>query len=206
MTSSAWEAITIVFGAVFSFLQRRDLNRVVGPAQRNPHPFGTREWKDFVDAQATYHERMVLRMADLEAQVNQTTELAEALQEMANFQASMIKDLRLENSALRNGPDIEILERIYEKMHTPIKKPAQEAMAKAQPPEQGSSEPGNATVSSVAGSTNFAANKASESSNRVPEAFVSPGARIPARPLTLAEELEAHLREESEDESEAVDP
>lgn len=186
MYSSIFQSITFVFVTILRFLKRRNLNRVVGPAQQNPHPFGTREWKQFAEAQATCHEQNLLRIADLEAQVNQTTELAEALQEMADFQASIISDLRLQNKALRNGPDPEIMGRILERLHTPIKKPSQVPEPQLQPLEQRGSGPcsGNMGDTSVA---------------------TVPSSAVAHSRMTLAQELEAQLEDESEDESVARD-
>ncbi|KAL1861800.1 hypothetical protein Daus18300_008616 [Diaporthe australafricana] len=197
MSCSISQSITFVFVTIFRFLKRRNLNRVVGPAQQNPHPFGTRQWKQFADAQATCHEQNVLRIADLEAQVNQTTELAEALQEMADFQASIISDLRLQNKALLNGPDPEVMERILDRLHTPIKKPDQVPGPQLQSTEQERSGPSHAP-----------AKRRGPSSGKpgdVSGATVPSGASAHSRPLTrrtLAQELEAQLEDESEDESE----
>lgn len=199
MSSSVFESIKIVFSTLLRFLKRWNTNRFMSQAPENPYPFGTREWRIFADAQANEHEVMVLRIADLEAQVEQTTELVDSLEALAASQDTLIRDLRLQNKALLDGPDPEILQRILDDIHTPMRKPSKHGGAEPRPAHAKSDVPSSGPVASVAGSTHTSRRDPNASSQGTAAAHST--ARL-ARPLTLAEELEGHLGQDSEDESE----
>lgn len=198
MSSSVLESIRIVFSTFLRFLKRWTTNRFISQAPENPHAFGTREWRIFADAQANEHEVMVLRIVDLEAQVQQTTELVDSLEALAASQHTLIRDLRLQNKALRDGPDPEILQRILNDIHTPIKRTSQPGGTELRPVRPASEAPSSGPVASATGST--------QTSSRDPKPSQGTAAAHSTatltRPLTLAEELEGHLRQDSEDESE----
>ncbi|KAH8757346.1 hypothetical protein F5883DRAFT_684035 [Diaporthe sp. PMI_573] len=207
MSSLILESIRIVFATLFRYLNRWNPNAPVRQAPQNPYPFGTREWRIFADAQANDHEHMVLRIADLEAQVQQTTELVDSLEALAASQHTLIHDLRLQNRALQDGPDPEVLQRILDKIHTPLKKPSHPGGPDPQPAEPESSVPSNAPAAPAAPAAPVPGS--TQTSGRSPEQSqgTATGHRTVAstRPLTLAEELEGHLGEDSEAESEAGD-
>lgn len=201
MPNSILESISIVFATLLRFLNRWNPNRSASQVPQNPYPFGTREWRIFAEAQATDHENMVLRIADLEAQVQQTTELVDSLEALAASQDTLIHDLRLQNKALQDGPDPEVLQRILDDLHTPLKKPAQPGAPEPQPAEPVSSAPSNAPGAVAAGSTQTSGHgpKPSQGTATGHSTVTRP------RPLTLSEELEGYLGEDSENESEAGD-
>lgn len=188
-----WESITKVFATLLRFLNRWVSNRAVSQAPQNPYPFGTREWREFAAAQATDNELMALRVADLEAQVQQTTELVDSLEGLAAYQETTIRDLRFQNRSLRDGPDPEIFERIWENIHKPLKKPVG---TDPQPPQPEGSEPSGDPVALVVGPTWPSSGGPGPSQGTA----TGRGTATRARLLTLAEELEGHL--ESEDELE----
>lgn len=192
MLSSIWESITTVFATLLRFLNRwKTPTRFVSQAPPNPYTFGTREWSEYAAAQATDHELMVLRIADLEAQVQQTSELVESLEALSSHQETVIQDLRFQNKTLRDGPDPGVFERIWEDLHKPLKKPAQPGR-----PEPENSGCRSAPVVSVAESAR------PTGGGPVPPPGTATGQRtVPrSRPLTLAEELEGKLDEEEESE------
>lgn len=194
MLHSIWESINTILVSLLRFLDRWIPNRLESRAPQNPYPFGSREWRDYAAAQATENETMVLRIADLEAQVQQTGELVQSLEVLASHQDTIIHDLRLQNRTLRDGPDPELFERIWQDLHKPLKKPEQE-----QPggPEPESSAPSGAPVTSTAGpsQTSGGGREPSQGTAAVKETVTR------LRPLTLADELEGAF-DDSEDESE----
>lgn len=181
MPHSIWDSINTVLVCLLRFLDRWIPNRLQSQAPQNPYPFGSREWRDFAAAQATENETMVLRIADLEAQVQQTGELVQSLEVLASHQDTIIRDLRLQNRTLRDGPDPELFERIWQDLHKPLKKPEQEQPDRPEPessgPSGGGREPSQGTAAAKTTVTR-------------------------SRPLTLADELEGAFDEVSEDESE----
>lgn len=188
----------VVFTTILRYLNRWNPNRSSSQAIGNPYTFGTREWRVFADAQATDHELMVMRIADLEAQVQQTTELVGSLEALAASQDTLIHDLRLQNKVLQDGPDPEVLQRILDKLHTPLNNFSQPEDAGLQLAEP---EPSSATVAPAARSAGtIGSGRDSSQGTATVHKTVTRN-----RPLTLAEELEAHLGEDSEDESEADD-
>lgn len=198
MPSSMWDSITNIFTALTRFLSRWISNRAVSQAPQNPYPFGTREWSEFAAGQATDHELMVLRIADLEAQVQQTTELVDSLEVLAAHQETTIRDLRFQNQTLRDGPDPEIYERVWENLHKPLKRSAQPEGAEPQDPQSESSGTSAIPAVSVVGPTRPSDGGPSPSRGTA----TGRGTATRARPLTLAEELEGHLDNEPEDGSE----
>lgn len=139
------KSIMAVLSTILRFLSRWSPNRSVSQATQNPFPFGTREWRTFADAQATDNELLVMRIADLEAQVQQTAELVGSLEALAASQNTLIHDLRRQNNALQDGPDPEVLQRIFDKIHTPLKisQPYEHEPQSAEPE---ASRPGNNVV------------------------------------------------------------
>ncbi|POS78906.1 hypothetical protein DHEL01_v202700 [Diaporthe helianthi] len=195
MFSLVLESIVVVFTTILRFFNRRNPNRFVDEATQNPYPFGTREWRRFADSQATEHELMVLKIADLEAQVQQTTELVGSLEALAAAQDMLIHDLRWQNKALQDGPDPEVLQRIMDRIHTPLKVLSQPDEPESQEYETKASAPSNAPAAGVAGTggPGTVPSQGTATSHNT-------GRRN--RPLTLAEELEGQLEEDSEDEGE----
>lgn len=193
MPYSIWESINTVLASLSRFLDRWIPNRLESQAPQNPYPFGTREWRDYAAAQATENETMVLRIADLEAQVQQTGELVQSLEVLATHQDTIIRDLRLQNRTLRDGPDPEVFERIWQDLHKPLKKAEQPGR-----PEPESSGPSGAPVASGAGPTQ------TSGGGREASQGTAAGQKTVThmRPLTLAEELEGAFDEESEGELE----
>ncbi|KAI7779136.1 hypothetical protein LA080_001298 [Diaporthe eres] len=190
MLYSIWESIITVFATLLRFLNRwKTPTRVVSQAPPNPYPFGTREWSEYAAAQATDHELMVLRIADLEAQVQQTSELVESLEALSSHQEATIRDLRFQNKTLRDGPDPEVFERIWEDLHKPLKRPAQ-----PEGPEPENVGRSSAPVASVAESARPSGGGPAPSGTAASQRSV-----IHSRPLTLAEELEGKLDEEEGD-------
>lgn len=191
-----WESITTVLVSFFRFLGNWIPNRLASQAPQNPHPFGTREWREFAAAQATDHELMVLRISDLEAQVQQTSELAQSLEVLATHQDTIIRDLRLQNRTLRDGPDPEIFQRILEDIHKPLKKPAQPGG-----PELESSGSISAPDAPVV------ERPRTGGGGPEPSQETATGQRTVtrSRPLTLAEELEGEFDEDSDEEPEVGD-
>lgn len=182
---SIWESITNAFTLLLRLLNRWVPSRLVSQAPQNPYPFGTREWSEFAAAQATEHEIMVLRVADLEAQVQQTGELVESLEALAASQDATIRDLRLQNRDLRDGPDPEVFQRLWDKIHEPLPKPT----------ETGTGSPGHCSAPAAESTP------ASEGSpERSQGTATGQNKMTPTRPLTLAEELEGHLEEDSDSE------
>lgn len=198
MSFSVLEPIRIVFSTLLRLLKRWHTNRFISQAPENPHAFGTREWRIFADAQANEHELMILRIADLEAQVQQTTELVDSLEVLAASQDTLIRDLRLQNKALRDGPDPEILQRILDDIHSPIKRTSQLEEAELRPVQSESEAPSSGPVASVTVSTQTSSRYSGPSRGTAAAHSMA----TLTRPLTLAEELEGHLGQDSEDESE----
>ncbi|KAG8157666.1 hypothetical protein KVR01_012328 [Diaporthe batatas] len=200
MTFSILESIMVVFTTIFAYINRWNPNRSVAQATQNPYPFGTREWRAFADAQTTEHELMVMRIADLEAQVQQTTELAGSLEALAASQATLIHDLRRQNKALEEGPDPEVLQRIFDRIHTPLKNLSQPE-PEPQPADPAAAGHDNTAVAPAAASA------ATPGPGRGPSQGMVTGHKMAARtrPMTLAEELEGHLGDDSEDDSEVDD-
>lgn len=193
MPYSIWESINTVLASLLRFLDRWIPNRLESRPPQNPYPFGTREWRDYAAAQATENETMVLRIADLEAQVQQTGELVQSLEVLASHQDTIIRDLRLQNRTLRDGPDPEVFERIWQDLHKPLKKPEQPGG-----PEPESSGPSGAPVTSAAGPSR------TSGGGREPSQGTAAVQKTVAhlRPLTLAEELEGAFEEDEEEELE----
>lgn len=189
---SIWESITNAFTLLLRFLNRWVPNRLVSQAPQNSYPFGTREWSAFAASQATDHELMVLRVADLEAQVQQTGELVHSLEALAASQDATIRDLRLQNRNLRDGPDPEVFQRLWDQIHEPLPKPT----------ETGGTAPSSAPAAPDAEST--PARESTPASGGGPERSQETAAGqkkpTPTRPLTLAEELEGHDFEDSDSE------
>lgn len=187
-----WESIKTVFVSFFRFLGNWIPNRLAASqAPQNPYPFGTREWREFSAAQATEHELMVLRISDLEAQVQQTSELAQSLEVLATHQETLIRDLRLQNRTLRDGPPPEVFQRILDDIHKPLKKPEQSGRPELE--SSGSSSAPNAPAAERA-----------QTSGGGPEPSRGPATGhetvTRSRPLTLAEELEGQFDEDSDEE------
>jgi hypothetical protein len=205
-SSSVIESIRFVLATIFRCHRRPHSVRAAGnQAPQNPHPFGTRGWRIFAEAQAPAHERMMLRIADLEAQVQQTTELLGSLEALAVFQDSVIHDLKLRNKALEDGPDPEVLQRILDKIHTPLKKPSQPGGPvglEPQPAEPESSVTSCAPVASAVVGPTQTSGCSTGPSQEITTGHI-PGPRT--RPVTLAEELEGHVGEDAQHESEAGD-
>lgn len=195
MPHSIWDSINTILASLLRFLDRWLPHRLESQAPQNPYPFGSREWRDYAAAQATENETMVLRIADLEAQVQQTGELVQSLEVLASHQDTIIRDLRLQNRTLRDGPDPELFERIWQDLHKPPKKPEQEQPSG---PEPESSAPSGAPVVSAAGPsrTGGGAREPSQGTAAVKETVTH------SRPLTLADELEGAFDEGSEEEAE----
>lgn len=190
-----WQSITAVFASLLRFINRWTPGRVVSQSQQNPHPFGTTDWREFEAAQASDHELMVLKISDLEAQVQQTSELVQSLEALASHQDTVIHDLRLQNKNLRDGPDPEVFERIWEKIHKPMEKRAPPGG-----PGPGSPGPSSAPVAPAAESARTSA--AAPESSQAAGAGQDKVKATRSRPLTLAEELEGAFDDDSEDESE----
>lgn len=197
MLYSLWESIITVFASLRRFLDRWIPSRLVSQTPHNPYPFGTREWMEYAAAQATEHELMVLRIADLEAQVQQTGELLESLEALSSHQDTLIRDLKLQNKTLRDGPDPEVFERIWEDVHRPLKKPAQPGG-----PEPESSGSSSAPVASAAEPARASGGGPVPPSGTATETATGPRTVSSSQPLTLAEELEGQLDEDSEEELE----
>lgn len=191
MPHSILESINTVIVSLLRFLDRWIPNRLESQAPQNPYPFGSREWRDYAAAQATENETMVLRIADLEAQVQQTGELVQSLEVLASHQDTIIRDLRLQNRTLRDGPDPELFERIWQDLHKPLKKHEQPSG-----PEPDSSGPSGAPVTSVAEPSR------TSDGGREPSQRTAAGQKTVThlRPLTLAEELDVAFDEDSEEE------
>lgn len=191
MPSSVWESMKTVFVSFFRFLGNWIPNRLAArQVPQNPYPFGTREWREFAAAQATDHEMMVLRISDLEAQVQQTSELAQSLEVLATHQETLIRDLRLQNRTLRDGPPPEVFQRILDDIHKPLKKPEQ-----PRGPELESS-------GSISGPDAPVSERARTSGGGPePSQGVATGQKTVtrSRPLTLAEELEGQFDDSDEE-------
>lgn len=188
---SIWESITNAFTLLLRLLNRWVPSRLVSQAPQNPYPFGTREWSEFAAAQATEHELMVLRVADLEAQVQQTGELVESLEALAASQDATIRDLRLQNRDLRDGPDPEVFQRLWNNIHEPLPKPT----------ETGTGSPGHCSAPAAPAAPAAESTPASEGSPERSQGTATGQKKMtPTRPLTLAEELEGHLEEDSDSE------
>lgn len=200
MLSSIWESITTIFASFSRFLDRWIPNRLVSQAPQNPYPFGTREWSEFAAAQATDHELMVLKISDLEAQVQQRDELLESLEALSSHQDTLIRDLRLQNKTLRDGPDPEVFERIWEDLHKPLKKSAQPGG-----PEPESSGSSSAPVAPVAESARTSGGGPEPPPGTATGTATGQKTVTRSRPLTLAEELEGKVDEDSEEGSEERD-
>lgn len=194
---SIWEPITNAFTSLLRLLSRWVPSRLVSQAPQNPYPFGTREWSEFAAAQATDHELMVLRVADLEAQVQQTGELVQSLEALAASQDATIRDLRLQNRNLRDGPDPEVFQRVWDNIHEPLPKPTETG-------KTGSPAPSNGPAAPVVEST--PARESTSASGGGPEhsqGTATDQKKVTrTRPLTLAEELEGHDFEDSDSEEE----
>ncbi|KAG6357963.1 hypothetical protein INS49_013846 [Diaporthe citri] len=109
----------------------------------------------------------------------------------------MIRDLRLQNKTLREGPDPEVFERIWEDLHRPLKKPAHPGGPA--PESSGSS---SAPVVSAAESARTRSGGPELPPGTATGTVTSQRMGTRSGPLTLAEELEGKLDAASEEESE----
>lgn len=106
----------------------RNRIRVVSQAN-NPHPFGSDAWREHEWAQVPASSRMALRVADLEAQNNLLEQRAEVLEGLNDLLEQQNKHLKQENAGLRYDAnaalDPDVLQRVCEEIHRPIRRPDQ---------------------------------------------------------------------------------